>query len=148
MSARILALAAAGALVAAAAVADAAPRRSVAAGFTISGRPAGSLAPGGSRPIDLRLTNRHPFALRVTALTVAVSAAGRPGCAPRANFAARPYSGRPFVLPAKAARTLRGLGIRRPLWPRVAMRDTAAAQDACAGARLTLRYAGAARRAR
>jgi hypothetical protein len=148
VSARTLALAAAGALVAAAAVADAAPRRSLAAGFAIAGRAAGSLAPGRSRPIDLRLTNRHPFALRVTSLSVSVSAAGRPGCAPRANFATRPYSGRPFVVPAKAARTLGGLRIPRWHWPRVTMRDTAAPQNACAGAGLTLRYTGAARRAR
>lgn len=148
MTARILILAAAGALVAAVAVADAAPRKPAPAGFLVSGRPAGSLAPGGSVSIDLRLSNRRPFALRVTALTVAVRAASRPGCTPRANFATRPYGGRPVVVPPKAVRTLSGLRIGRRLWPRVVMRDTAARQDACAGARLSLRFAGVARRAR
>lgn len=148
MSARTLVLAAAGALVAAAAVADAAPRKPAPAGFSVSGRPVGRLVPGRSLPIDLRLENRRPFALRVTVLTVAVRAAARPGCAPRANFAARPYRGRPLLVPPRAVRTLSGLGVSRSLWPRVAMRDTAVSQDACAGARVTLRYAGVARRAR
>lgn len=148
MSMRCLLLAAAGALLAAAAVADAAPGRTATAGFAISGRPAGGLVPGGSRVIDLRLANRRPFPLRVTALTVAVRSVSRAGCRARANFTTRPYRGRPIVLPAKAVRTLAGLRIRRALWPRVAMRNTAARQDACAGARLSLRYAGIARRAR
>jgi len=148
VSVRILLLAAAGALVLAAAAADAAPRKPAPAGFRVSGRAAGRLAPGGSLSIDLRLRNRRPFALRITALTVAVRAASRPGCRPRANFATRPYRGRPVVLPAKAVRTLSGLHISRGLWPQVIMRDTAARQDACAGARLSLRFAGVAGRAR
>jgi hypothetical protein len=148
MSARILLLAAVGALAAAAAVADAAPRTPAPAGFTVSGRAAGRLVPGGALSIDLRLRNGRPFALRVTALTVAVRAASRPGCAPHANFATRPYRGRPVVVPPKAVRTLSGLRISRSLWPRVIMRDTAALQGACAGARLVLRFAGVARRAR
>jgi hypothetical protein len=147
MSARMLVLAAAGALLTAAAVADAAPRPS-AVGFAVSGRPAGRLVPGGELPIDLRLINRRPYALRVTALRVAVAAVSRAGCLARANFATRAYRGRPIVLPARAARTLTGLGVPRSLWPRVAMRDTAGRQDACAGARLSLRYTGSARRAR
>lgn len=148
MSTRTLVLAAAGALVAAAAVADAAPRRTAAAGFTVSGRATGRLVPGAALPIDLRLTNRRAYALSVTALTVVVRAVGRPGCGVRANFATRPYRGRPIVLPPRAARTLAALGISRALWPRVAMRDTRVSQDACAGARLSLRFGGLARRAR
>jgi hypothetical protein len=148
MSARILLLAAAGALVFAAAAADAAARTPASAGFTVSGRAAGRLVPGGSLPIDLRLRNRRPFPLRVTALTVAVRAASRPGCTPRANFATLPYRGRPVVVPPKAVRTLSALRISRRLWPRVVMRDTAVRQDACAGARLSLRFAGVAARSR
>jgi len=148
MSARILLLAAAGALVFAAAAADAATRKPAPAGFTVSGRAAGGLVPGGSLSIDLRLRNGRPFALRVTALTVAVRAASHPGCTPRANFATRPYRGRPVVVPAKAVRTLSGLRISRRLWPRVVMRDTAGRQDTCAGARLSLRFTGVAGRAR
>lgn len=147
MSARILVLAAAGALLVAATAADAASRAR-AAGFTVSGRPAGRLAPGRSFPIDVRLVNRRRFAIRVTAVGVAVRAVSRRGCRPRANFVTRPYRGRPIVLPPHAARTLAGLGVRRALWPRIGMRDTAARQDACAGARLALRYSGVARRAR
>jgi hypothetical protein len=146
MSVRTLILAA-GALLAAGAVADAAPRHT-AAGFAVSGRAAGRLVPGAQLPIDLRLTNRRPFRLRVTALTVAVRAADRPGCAVAANFSVRAYRGRPLVLRARSSRTLGALGVSPALWPRIGMRDTAAAQDACAGARLELRYAGTARRAR
>jgi hypothetical protein len=148
MTARMLILAAAGTLVVAAAVADAAQRTPASPGFTLAGRAAGRLVPGGSLSIDLRLRNRRPFALRVTALTVAVRAASRPGCTPRANFTTRRYRGRPVVVPAKAVRTLSGLRISRRLWPRVVMRDTAARQGACAGALLSLRFAGVARRAR
>jgi hypothetical protein len=147
MSAHMLVLAAAAALLVAAAVADAAPRPS-AVGFAVSGRPAGRLVPGGALPIDLRLANHRPYALRVTALRVAVAGVSRPGCGARANFATRPYRGRPIVIPPKSARTLAGLGLPPALWPRVAMRDTAGSQDACAGARLSLRYSGTARRAR
>jgi hypothetical protein len=148
MSGRILILAAAGGLLVAGAVADATPRHRAAVGFAVSGRPAGRLAPGRTLPIDLRLQNRRPFALRVTALSVTVRAVSRPRCGVRANFTVRPYRGRPVVLPARAARTLRALGVRRALWPRIAMRDSAVSQAACAGARLSLRYSGTARRAR
>lgn len=72
----------------------------------------------------------------------------RPGCGARANFRAIPYRGRAIRLAPRATRTLQGLGIRRSVWPRVTMRDTAVAQDGCAGARLVLAFAGVARRAR
>jgi hypothetical protein len=148
MSARAAILTAAAALLAAAAVAGAAPRQRPGPGFAIAGRPVGTLAPGRALPIDVGLSNRRPYPLRISRITVAVRSVSGRGCAAGANFRAVPYRGRPIRLAPWATRTLAGIGIRRALWPRVAMLDTRVSQDACAGARLVLRYAGSARRAR
>jgi hypothetical protein len=144
-----VALLTAGAAGAAAAAAAGGPRAGR-AGFAIAGRPAGRLAPGSGAPIDLRLTNRRHFAVRVTRLVVSVRAiAGHRGCGLGANFRIVPFRGRyPITLPAGRSRTLAQLGYPAGRWPRVEMRETGRNQDACAGARLALAYSGRARRAR
>jgi len=120
------------------------------AGFTIVGRLTGRLAPGAGVPIDLRLTNRSRFPLRVTRLAVSVRAVTAPAsCGARANFRARAFRGRyPIALPAGRSRTLAQLGYPAGRWPRIEMLETGKDQDACAGARITLAYSGTARRGR
>jgi hypothetical protein len=117
--------------------------------FTIRGDLRGSLAPGTSRPLNLRLTNRYKFALSVTRLKVRVSIDARHrrgGCSVRRDFAVVGLPTRALTLPRRATRTLRTLRVRLP---RVRMRNLAHRnQDACKGARLRLRYSAVARKAR
>jgi hypothetical protein len=109
--------------------------------------PSGRLAPGGRVPIDLRLTDRRPFALRITRLVVTVRGVTPRGCAPRRNFRAFPFRGRtPIVLRPGRSRTLAQLGYPAARWPGVAMIDTASDQAACRGARVALAYVATARR--
>ena len=133
-----------------AAAAASAHHRPARAGLGIAGRPAGRLAPGAGVPIDLRLTNRRRFVLRVIRVTVSIRAkTSRRGCDARRNFRVRPLTLRHALrLGPGRSRTLAQLGYGRRLWPRIVMRDTPVNQAACAGARVALRYAATARRAR
>jgi hypothetical protein len=124
--------------------------RAAGPGVAISGRPSGALAPGRRVPIDLRLTDRRPFALRITRLVVTVRGViPRRGCAAGRNFRALPFRGRyPIVLRPGRGRTLAQLGYPAARWPDVAMLDTGSDQAACRGAHVTLAYAATASRAR
>ena len=134
----------------AAAAASAAHRRPARAALGIAGRPAGRLSPGIGVPIDLRLTNRRRFALRVIRVTVSIRAkTSRRGCDTRRNFRVRPLMLRhPLRLGPGRSRTHAQLGYGRGRWPRIVMRDTPVNQAACAGARVALRYVATAWRAR
>lgn len=134
----------------AAAAATSTHRRPTRPALGIAGRPAGRLSPGAGVPIDLRLTNRRRFALRVTRVTVSIRArTSRRRCDARRNFRVRALVlRRALRLGPGRSRTLAQLGYPRSRWPRIVMRDTAVNQAACAGARVALRYAATARRAR
>ncbi len=135
--------------VAGGATAAGAKHRAPAPGIAVAGRPTGKLAPGVRLPLNLRLTDRRPFALRVTRLVVTVRGVTRPGCAARRNFRALPFRGRyPIRLRPGRSRTLAQLGYPAARWPAVAMLDTVADQTACRGAQVALAYAATARRAR
>lgn len=119
--------------------------------FMISGTPEGELAPGGSAPVDLVLTNPHAFTVSVTSLHVGVrriraprADAGHP-CTAR-DFELAQFSGPGFELPAASTTRLGRLGLAAARWPRVSMRDRPLNQDGCKGASLTLGYRGAGRR--
>jgi hypothetical protein len=117
--------------------------------FKIAGKLPRPLVPGTSQSLNLRLTNRRRFGLRITKLTVRVTVDARhvaAGCRRAPNFKVTPLAraAYPIRLRPRVTRTLRAVGIRR--LPRVAMRNLATNQDACKGARLTFRYAGRARR--
>ena len=83
-------------------------------------------------------------------VTVSIRAkTSRRGCDARRNFRVRPLLLRHALrLGPGRSRTLVQLGYGRGLWPRIVMRDTPVNQAACAGARVALRYAATARRAR
>jgi hypothetical protein len=136
--------------VGAAAAAAGGAHRAAGPGISIAGRPQGKLAPGTMLPIDLRLTDRRAFPVRVTRLAVSVrSVTPRPGCAARRNFRALPFHGRhPLVLRPGRPRTLAQLGYPAAAWPRVKMLDTGFDQTACARVRVALAYTATARRAR
>ncbi len=107
------------------------------------------LRPGTSQAVDVRLTNPYRYSLAVTAITVAVvvdpthARAGRDG---RRDFRSIGMPPRSYPIRVWARRTvsLRQLRVRR--LPRVAMVARPRNQDACKGARLTLRFAGSAHR--
>ena len=120
--------------------------------LSISGDLHVPLRPGTSQPINLMLTNRHPFALRITHLKVRLridSRHARAGCSARRDFRAVQLRRRayPIRLPAGRRHSLTGLQFRRANLPRVRMvNHLAVNQDACKGAKLRLDYSGRARR--
>jgi hypothetical protein len=118
--------------------------------FTISGvnltRP---LRPGTSQALDLKLTHPHRYSLAITRLTVVVvvdRAHARAGCDARRDFrvTAIPRRSYPIRLRPRRRASLRGLGAR--VLPRVEMVALPRNQDACKGARLTVKVTGTARR--
>jgi hypothetical protein len=115
--------------------------------FPISGDLTTPLYPGGGAPLDLILTNPHPFDIRVTALSVRVRAGTtNPGCSGDANFAVTQYSGGyPLVLRPGSTR-LSALVSNSASWPQVSMHNLPTNQDACKNTRLFLDYEGLATR--
>ncbi len=114
------------------------------AGFKTTGKLALPLRPGTSQALDLRLTNPHKWDLRVVRLSIAISvdrAHEAAGCRRGTQFRQVRIPPRfyPLRLRARSTRTLRQLGVKYP--PRIVMRDLPRNQDACKGAKLTLRFA-------
>ena len=120
--------------------------------FSIRGDLHVRLHPGTSQRINLVLTNRRRFALRITRLKVRLRvdrSHARAGCSARRDFRVAQLRGRayPIRLRARRRRSLTRLGVRRRNLPRVKMINRAATnQDACKGAKLRLTYSGRARR--
>lgn len=113
------------------------------ASFTVSGSPHGTLAPGSSLPINLRLVNANPFPLRIDRLTVALSGTSKPACRP-GNFSIVPYrGGYPLQLPAGSTNTLSSLRIPVQGWPQLRLQNTARSWADCRDVTVRLRYAGA-----
>ena len=111
------------------------------ASFTVSGNPRGLLRPGGTLPIDVRLTNANPFELDVQSLAVTVAATSKPACS-ASNFVVVPYrGGYPLRVPAGSSSTLASLHVPASRWPQLRMRILPSAK-ACIGATVRLRYAG------
>ena len=120
--------------------------------FSIRGNLHVPMRPGASQAINLVLTNRLPFALRVTRLKVRLRIDrrhSRAGCSVRRDFRAVQLKRRayPIRLRARRRRSLLGLRVRRRNLPRVTMINRHDSnQDACKGAKLRLAYSGTARR--
>ncbi|MGH8963157.1 MAG: hypothetical protein ACRDWT_18530 [Jatrophihabitantaceae bacterium] len=118
--------------------------------FSISGTPAGPLAPGVSRPIDLLVSNPNNKPLAVINLAVTVQSVTRTAFAiahnlpcGTADYSARQYSGSyPLTIATRGSATLSALGVAASAWPAVTMLDRATNQDGCKGATLGLAYAG------
>jgi uncharacterized membrane protein len=111
--------------------------------FTITGQARGTLAPGATTPIDLRLTNPNNFPIRVTGIDIAIAAETTAAGCGGTNFSSVAFTG-PIDLPARAtSMALAGL-VPDSRLPRITMLDRAANQDACKGARVGLRYTGTA----
>ena len=115
--------------------------------FQIGGDLATTLYPGADVPLDLALTNPHPFGILVTGLDVEIKAeTSEPECSGDENYAVRQFSGEyPFVLPPGST-DLSSLTSGDEELPHISMHSLPASQDACQGAELTLDYSGVATR--
>ena len=107
------------------------------------------LRPGTSQALDLRLTNPHRHSLAITKLTIAVvvdPAHARAGCDGGRDFRATAISPGAYPIRLRPRRTVRLRVLRPHNVPRLQMRALPHNQDACKGARLTLKLGGRARR--
>lgn len=117
--------------------------------FKLSGNLPGATRPGVSHPLDLLVTNPHRHSLGITRISVSIivdQAHLNAGCRRRRDFRSVPMppSSYPIRVRPRRTLTLRQLGVR--VLPRVEMLRLPLNQDACRGARLTLKYGGRARR--
>jgi hypothetical protein len=112
--------------------------------FHVSGDASG-LAPGASTVIALTLRNPNSVRIRVTRVTVAVSADSTPsGCSSATNLVLQQATGispgSPVTIPARGSVTLNTF----PRAPRIGFRDLATNQDSCRGTSFRLTYTGSA----
>jgi hypothetical protein len=119
--------------------------------FSITdGRLGGTLAPGVSLPVDLKLFNPHAFALRILSLSVrvrsvsAANASRRDPCTTRDFFSSAFTGHYGFRLGSRRKISLGGLGFSTQQWPHVGMVERSVNQDGCKQATVTLVYAGTA----
>jgi hypothetical protein len=115
--------------------------------FTISGLLSGPLFPGAGVPLDLSLANPNPDALTLTGLAVRITGVQPVGagiCSAADFTIVQPLITLPAILPGLVSETLSVLGLPLIGQPQVQMLDTAADQDGCQGATLTLQYTGTA----
>ena len=112
--------------------------------FQVSGDVSG-LAPGASTVIVLTLRNPNSVRIRVTRVTVAVSADSSPsGCSSTTNLVLHQATGispgSPVTIPARGSVTLSTF----PRAPRLGFRELRTNQDACRGKSFRLTYTGSA----
>jgi hypothetical protein len=126
-------------------------RRPTRGSFSITdGRLGGTLAPGVSLPVDLKLFNPHAFALRILSLSVrvrsvsAANASRRDPCTTRDFFSSAFTGHYGFRLGSRRKISLGGLGFSTQQWPHVGMVERSVNQDGCKQATVTLVYAGTA----
>lgn len=108
--------------------------------YTLTGDVSGSLLPGSTGAVDLRITNPNPVPITVVSDTTTITTSR--GSCPPSNFASLQDLRVPVVVPAGSSVTLSQAGVPPADWPTVTMVDTPSDQDACAGAVLTLHYRG------
>ncbi|MEO8093871.1 MAG: hypothetical protein ABI632_02955 [Pseudolysinimonas sp.] len=118
--------------------------------FTIGGTLSQQLKPGDQYPLDLTLSNLTSSALNATNLQVSITgitapnaSASRP-CSLADFYAVQVASGFSVVLAANETTSLSARGIPSAQWPQIGMTNTAANQDGCKGATLTLTFSGTA----
>jgi len=115
--------------------------------FIVGGDLATPLLPGRDSPLDLILTNRHRFDIRVVDLNVRVRAlTTKRSCRGDVNYAATQYRGRYPLLLHPGSTQLSALVASSSLWPHVSMHDLPVNQDACRRAVVSLEYRGLATR--
>jgi hypothetical protein len=117
--------------------------------YAISGTLSQQLRPGDMYPLDLTLTNLGSAAMTVVDLHVAISHVTAPNATPSQpcsvnDFAAAQVAnGFSVALGSFESTSLSARGISSSQWPQISMLNTAANQDGCKGATLTLSFSGA-----
>lgn len=112
----------------------------------IAGSATRAMSPGRGAPLNLQLTNRTAFAMSVRDLLVTVQQVTAPRSGTRRPCTTDDFTvtqvdpGLEITLAANGSTSLRDHHIATTAWPQVSMVDTAANQDGCRTATLTLRY--------
>ncbi|MEV8146812.1 hypothetical protein AB0O52_01535 [Arthrobacter sp. NPDC080073] len=117
--------------------------------FTISGGPAGVLAPGYSVSVDLQLANPGNNNINVTGLTVSITGITRTAQAVANNRPCNPsdyvitqFSGSYPISAPPGNSSLSTSGFSANQWPQIKMLNSSLNQDGCKGATLQLSYSG------
>ncbi len=117
--------------------------------FTISGGPAGVLAPGYSVSVDLQLANPGNTNINVTGLTVSIAGITRTAQAVANNRPCNPsdyvitqFSGSYPISAPPGNSSLSASGFPAIQWPQIKMLNSSLNQDGCKGATLQLSYSG------
>lgn len=121
------------------------------ASFSISGDVAEPFFPGGSAPLDLRISNPLDTDLAVSELLVEVDTVDAPNATTLLpcdvdDFAVQQLpTGAALVVGAGTSMSLTELGVASDDLPHVLMLDSASSQDGCKGASFTLTYSAVGR---
>lgn len=113
--------------------------------FFVSGNAMSSLSPGRAVPINVTVKNPNSYSVTLTSVDLTVTSVTAPRATPSrpctmADFATQSFNGS-LVVPAGTS-TLQDNGLPQSQWPTVMLRDTAANQDGCKGASLSLDFQG------
>lgn len=115
--------------------------------FSVTGNLATKLAPGVEVPLDLTISNKHSYPVRVRAMVVTIASVANGSSDPRKQCAVTNFSVTqavgvtPLMLKPHSRVTLGSLGIAVANWPKVKMLQISGrAQAECKNARLTLKY--------
>ena len=116
--------------------------------YTISGTLAQQLHPGDVFPLDLVLSNLGSASMTAIELHVSISHVTAPNatvshpCTVNDFTAVQPDSALSISLAGFESASLSGRAIPSSQWPQIGMTNTAANQDGCKGATLTLTFSG------
>lgn len=107
------------------------------------------LAPDGTVPVDLALSNPGSVGLSVTRLTAHLeNVSGGQGECSLDDFEIRQYSGRyALTIAAASSPSLGDLGVDAAQWPQLTMVDLPINQDGCKGATIAIGFTAAHRAA-
>jgi hypothetical protein len=92
--------------------------------------------------MDVSIYNPNPEAINIPSSGITVTISGAPALCPSGSFAMTKGLTAGVSVPAGATMSLSDLGVSSSDWPIISMIDIGTNQDACAGATLTLTWAG------
>jgi hypothetical protein len=115
--------------------------------FSVSGNLENALAPGVEVPLDLIISNKHSYPVRMRALVVTVASVDNGSTDPHnqcavTNFSVTQAVGiAPIMLKPHSRVSLASLGVTKAHWPKVRMLQVSKrTQEECKSARVTLEY--------
>jgi hypothetical protein len=115
--------------------------------FSVSGDLSSRLAPGAEVPLDLVISNKHSYPVRMRAMVVTIASVANGSTDPHKQCAVTNFSVTqavgvtPIMLKPHSRVSLSSLGVAKADWPKVGMLQVSKrAQQECKNARLTLEY--------